>query len=49
MEKKVKMTIGMNAEKWIDIEVVSHTTGSQMDTKNLNLVKFESKIHWKHK
>jgi hypothetical protein len=36
-EKKVKMTIGMNAEKWIDIEVVSHTTGSRKDTKNLSM------------
>ena len=37
VEKKVKRNIGMAAVKWIDIEIVSHTTGAGMDTKNLSM------------
>jgi hypothetical protein len=37
VEKKVRRTLGMAAVKWIDIEIVSHTTGARMDTKNLSM------------
>ncbi len=37
VEKKVKRTIGMNLVKWIDIDIVSHSTGTRMQTKNLGL------------
>lgn len=37
VKKKVKRTIGMNAVKWIDIDIVSHSTGTRMQTKNLGM------------
>ena len=37
VEKKVNRTLGTAAVNRIDVEIVSHTTGSQMDTKNLSM------------
>jgi hypothetical protein len=35
VEEKVKKTLGSVMVKWVDVEIVSRTTGNRIETKNL--------------
>jgi hypothetical protein len=37
VQKKIKRTLGTAVVKWVDVEIVSHTSGARMDTKNLSM------------
>jgi hypothetical protein len=37
IEKRVRKTMGMSAVKWIDVEIISRSSGDRMDTKNLDI------------
>jgi hypothetical protein len=35
VERKIEKTIGMQAVKWIDVDIVAHFAGPRIDTKPL--------------
>ena len=35
VEEKIKKTIGMQAVKWVDVEIAPHLTGTRIETKHL--------------
>jgi hypothetical protein len=36
VEEKINKTIGMQAVKWIDVDIVSHISGPRIETKPLD-------------